>query len=409
MSVLWHECRLHCAIVPWFRRYEGQEPLIQREGNQGLVERLTAERNQLRGHGHTLYSKTKKPVQAHEIRQRRALALARAAALSVQSVDDGAPMEPIMEEPLSSCAAQELLQRLLTANLFEAATDFALTLSLEPKGLEFLKQVVASVAADCATKALSSIDASLNVWRPLRVLLERHDCEAINFELSAVAARAALDASPERTLPAWLLDWFGAAPPEASAPRQLRISGAHCYNAETGSAERRSIESLIQAVIEKYPAANARLRVRGIVGGGGDATVELPGATTSESYEDAKRLEDELRLIDPGCWPVRRNPAALCNALIESVHPNALREALRQVAHQACSFSVWVTCSQRVARHSKALVWSQVEKGCNAALEEKQRWGGAERQKRARWLTCGLIDKLHAAVARHQVHPPSPD
>ena len=55
----------------------------------------------------------------------------------------------------------------------------------------------------------------------------------------------------------------------------------------------------------------------------------------------ASRLEDELRVADPGCWPVRRNPAALCVALLEAYEAayewaydaavEQLRVALRQV------------------------------------------------------------------------------
>jgi len=44
--------------------------------------------------------------------------------------------------------------------------------------------------------------------------------------------------------------------------------------------------------------------------------------------------------------------------------------------------------------------------GCSLALAEKAAWGGHPSQARSRWVTCGLIDAAHAAVARHQGAPP---
>ena len=42
--------------------------------------------------------------------------------------------------------------------------------------------------------------------------------------------------------------------------------------------------------------------------------------------------------------------------------------------------------------------------GCEAALDEKASWAAAgdDRQARDRWVTCGLIDRVHAVVARVQ-------
>jgi len=46
-----------------------------------------------------------------------------------------------------------------------------------------------------------------------------------------------------------------------------------------------------------------------------------------------------------------------------------------------------------------------VRSGCEAALAEKASYNSldfTDFQRRDRWVSCGLIDKLHAAVARHQ-------
>ena len=45
----------------------------------------------------------------------------------------------------------------------------------------------------------------------------------------------------------------------------------------------------------------------------------------------------------------------------------------------------------------------QVEQGCSAAIEETKLWvRKGEKQERERWITCGLIDLLHAKVAVQQ-------
>jgi hypothetical protein len=43
-----------------------------------------------------------------------------------------------------------------------------------------------------------------------------------------------------------------------------------------------------------------------------------------------------------------------------------------------------------------------VRSGCDAALVERQKWGGAPAARRDRWVTPGLIDTLHACVASTQ-------
>jgi len=64
-------------------------------------------------------------------------------------------------------------------------------------------------------------------WRQLHQLLLSHDGVNTNFSLSAAAVHAALQRAPGSPLPAWLLDYFGAAPPhlarDAAAPIELSL------------------------------------------------------------------------------------------------------------------------------------------------------------------------------------------
>ena len=58
-----------------------------------------------------------------------------------------------------------------------------------------------------------------------------------------------------------------------------------------------------------------------------------------------------------------------------------------------------------ISRSAQLLAVLQlVRSGCEAALAEKRAWGTLddESQRRDRWVTPGLIDKVHAAVAKTQ-------
>jgi len=130
------------------------------------------------------------------------------------------------------------------------------------------------------------------------------------------------------------------------------------------------------AVLASYSTAGASLRVRGHMASSGDVTIAIPfHAIGSEARHQADALESQLRTIDPGCYPVRRNPAALCRALLDTGVDSQLLEAMQLV-----------------------------KAGCEAALEERDRWSGLhdEGQRRDRWVTPAIIDRIHAAVARSQ-------
>lgn len=152
--------------------------------------------------------------------------------------------------------------------------------------------------------------------------------------------------------------------------------------------------SRVQALLDAHPKAKATLEVRGVVAWSGEALVRIPfpesggSAEEAEAAQQAGMLERELRLADPGCKPLRRNPASLVRALLEMGSEGQLVEALRLV-----------------------------RLGCEAALDEKRRFyptqagddheelqrpGKAVCHARDRWVTPGLIDRLHAAVARVQ-------
>jgi hypothetical protein len=72
--------------------------------------------------------------------------------------------------------------------------------------------------------------------------------------------------------------------------------------------------------------------------------------------------------------PLTRNPAALCTALLEM---SASQAALVEVMEL-------------------------VRQGCEAAREEVVRWGSDGGSARQRWVGCGLIDRVHGAVASAQ-------
>ena len=354
---------------------------LRREPVDALVMRLGAELQSLEEASAKQPERATEliPVQLHQIRQRRALAVARAVQLVGGGRNDGGePMSLAQEAAGSIPDAVIVLHALVEALQFDEAANLSLHFTREfaayaidarqPCGL---LMVVERLAAYCVE--LAGAPGENDEWRRLRLLLERHDSEINNFGLSATAAKSALHSDPSRGLPKWLLDRFGAAPPPDGAERVLRVSAAVGGEAGVDGAQR-SIERLV----ELYPAARAELTIRGNLGCGGDAFLSLPPAEETSARDHAKRLEDELRLKDPGCWPMRRNPAALCRALL--LYPDTqLKECLRQM-----------------------------ENGCGAACEEMRRWGRDEKQKRSRWVTCGLVDQLHAAVARQQVPTPVP-
>ena len=331
---------------------------------------------------------TKLPVQVYQIRQRRALALARAAVLGAGGSNVGNDRMVLAQgvSPEESLEEVQVLHALLDAHEFDEATSLALSFSREfakyeiecgkPCGLSLVAARLAKHCVECA-----QAETAEREWERLKLLLQRHDCEANNFALSAAAAKHALRTDPTQQLPRWLLDSFGAEPPKEGEQRVLRITAAAGGEAGVAGVRRSIGESC-----KRYPAARASLTVRGSLTCGGDAVLTIPPLKGEAERVQARKLEEELRLKDPGCRPLRRNPAALCRALLESAENVQLKEALRQV-----------------------------EKGCKAACEETKHWRRAspgkrmdDKQKRTRWVTCGLVDQLHAAVARHQVTPSQP-
>ena len=130
----------------------------------------------------------------------------------------------------------------------------------------------------------------------------------------------------------------------------------------------------VSSLLDAHPAAGATLSVRGEVAWGGDAVVAIPHhAEGTDGRRAADGLEASLREADPGCAPLRRNPSALCHLLLDAGGAAHLTDALRLVLD-----------------------------GCRAALAERAKWGGGERARRDRWVSCGLIDRIHAAVAASQ-------
>ena len=177
-------------------------------------------------------------------------------------------------------------------------------------------------------------------WRRLRLLLSRHDSEAEDWSLGSTAARGCLSVAPARDLPPWLVAHVDPPQPSAADPERyslLRVSARAAGSvgqggaaaADGGAAVRRALDELKA----RHPAANAAVVVRGSPGFGGDATLVLPPGSAAAG----QALEQELRALDPGCRPLRRNPAALCRALlaprIDGAPPSlaAMRTALRTV------------------------------------------------------------------------------
>lgn len=250
-------------------------------------------------------------------------------------------------------------------------------------------------------------------WLRLRHVL-RHDCERLDYTIGTAAAAGALAADPGRKLPQWLLAHIHPPLPgeplalsgdqsTARAPFMLRLSARIAkpivwteprvgQNAPYDGAlpDNAAVERAANEEFEPYQAAQPRLEMRGVVAWGGDACVTIPYASPdSEAHDETIALISKLRQKDPGCRPLRRNPAALVRLLL------ATHEESRQLEPLRAALAL-------------------VRAGCEAALEEKRMTQEAlnkrvlrgqllcDSEGRDRWVTCGLIDALHAAVANLQ-------
>ena len=246
-------------------------------------------------------------------------------------------------------------------------------------------------------------------WQRLRHVLD-HDCERLDYSIGTAAAAGALAANPGRKLPQWLLDHIHPPLPggPARAPYMLRLSariaqpvvwitppvgepreGDYARN-DSALPDNSAVKRAADEVFEPYRAAQPRLEMRGVVAWGGDACVTIPYASPdSEAHDETIALISKLRQKDPGCRPLRRNPAALVRLLL------ATHEESRQLEPLRAALAL-------------------VRAGCEAALEEKRMTQEALNERvlrgqllcdsegRDRWVTCGLIDALHAAVANLQ-------
>lgn len=250
-------------------------------------------------------------------------------------------------------------------------------------------------------------------WLRLRHVL-RHDCERLDYSIGTAAAAGALAANPGRKLPQWLLAHIHPPLPgeplalsgdqsTARAPFMLRLSARIAQpivwteprvgqNAPYDGAlpDNAAVERAANEEFEPYRAAQPRLEMRGVVAWGGDACVTIQYASPdSEAHDETIALISKLRQKDPGCRPLRRNPAALVRLLL------ATHEESRQLEPLRAALAL-------------------VRAGCEAALEEKRMTQEALNERvlrgqllcdsegRDRWVTCGLIDALHAAVANLQ-------
>ena len=247
-------------------------------------------------------------------------------------------------------------------------------------------------------------------WQRLRHVLD-HDCERLDYSIGTAAAAGALAANPGRKLPQWLLDHIHPPLPggPARAPYMLRLSariaqpvvwitppvgepreGDYARN-DSALPDNSAVKRAADEVFEPYRAAQPRLEMRGVVAWGGDACVTIPYASSAnEAHRETIALIKELRRKDPGCRPLRRNPAALARLLLATHEESQQLEPLRAAL-------------------------ALVQAGCKAALEEKDTFMTQEAlnesvrgqllcdsEGRDRWVTCGLIDALHAAVANLQ-------
>jgi hypothetical protein len=115
------------------------------------------------------------------------------------------------------------------------------------------------------------------------------------------------------------------------APLLLRMS-ARAARADFGGSldDNDCFVRAVEAKLAAHAAANARLVVRGNVAWGGDARVEVPHSINDQASA-SKDLVFALRAMDPGCRPLRRNPAALVRCLVASGEHCQLLLALQMV------------------------------------------------------------------------------
>ena len=169
----------------------------------------------------------------YEVRQRRALAIGRAVLVASDSSTGATIAKPILRSLSTELSAvvggasavadvAVVLEELVAVGRFHDGTALALAFSrevgkhaltsLERDALGGIDVVVASLASRCveldvaATTGGAAPDSSDmasgadSMWQRLQILLERHDCEEVNFELTAIAARAALKINPIEAL-----------------------------------------------------------------------------------------------------------------------------------------------------------------------------------------------------------------
>ena len=253
-------------------------------------------------------------------------------------------------------------------------------------------------------------------WRRLRHVL-RHDCERLDYSIGTAAAAGALAADPGRKLPQWLLAHIHPPLPgeplalsgdqsTSHAPFMLRLSARIAKpivwteprvgeNAPYDGAlpDNAAVERAANEEFEPYQAAQPRLEMRGVVAWGGDACVTIPYASPdSEAHNKTIALISKLRQKDPGCRPLRRNPAALVRLLLAT--------------HEESRHLLLATHEESRQLEPLRAALALVRAGCEAALEEKRMVLRGQllcdSEGRDRWVTCGLIDALHAAVANLQ-------
>ncbi|KOO21688.1 hypothetical protein Ctob_001286 [Chrysochromulina tobinii] len=386
------------------------------------------------------------PRQLHTLRQRRALARGRACLLAATSPEMHDAALEALPHPLNArgdtttAEAAAVLERLLRIDsldslvppgVMDVATDLGLAgVALVAYRLAYqcvrLDEHAASggrpllagptgmdMMTDGAGAEAGEGGESHCEWLRLRHVL-RHDCERLDYTIGTAAAAGALAADPGRKLPQWLLAHIHPPLPgeplalsgdqsTARAPFMLRLSVRIAkpivwteprvgQNAPYDGAlpDNAAVERAANEEFEPYQAAQPRLEMRGVVAWGGDACVTIPYASPdSEAHDETIALISKLRQKDPGCRPLRRNPAALVRLLL------ATHEESRQLEPLRAALTL-------------------VRAGCEAALEEKRMTQEAlnkrvlrgqllcDSEGRDRWVTCGLIDALHAAVANLQ-------
>jgi len=330
-----------------------------------------------------------RPLQLDEIRRFRHLALARAALVAALG-DARAPIADINAAIRASPA--RVLESLLHHRQYDAAIQLALAFrrelqyhtSREPSSManpSGIALVAAVLAADAAI-APDTMDpnAVRQIWRRLRSLIDLHDDESDNFSISCAAAFAALRASPSSPLPQWLLDCFGASFTSASGadatPREVLELTIHTRGQSGGAgstnAHRLALntaKTILEGASHQFPAAVYALHARGTgPGGRGVAFVRILATRQDDrSRQDAIGLA--LAMLEPSshfwCHPRRRNPAALCRALLAFKHTQL------------------------------ATLLEQLRLGCQDAVDNPN-------DPTARWITPALIDATFAAVCTRQ-------